>query len=110
PTMMGLIDGSKENDKRFYGVGHFDLIIIDEAHRSIYKKYAAIFDYFDALFLGLTATPIDRIDKSTYSMFGLPDRSPTDAYTFEEAVENGHLVPYRSIEVPTRFMRTGIRY
>ena len=110
PTMMGLIDGSKENDKRFYGVGHFDLIIIDEAHRSIYKKYQAIFDYFDALFLGLTATPIDNIDRSTYAMFGLPDKSPTDAYTFEEAVANKHLVPYHSIELPTKFMRTGIRY
>lgn len=110
PTMMGLIDGSKDNDKRFYGVGHFDLIIIDEAHRSIYKKYAAIFDYFDAMFLGLTATPIENIDRSTYSMFGLPDKSPTDAYTFEEAVFNKHLVPYHSIEVPTKFLRSGIHY
>lgn len=110
PTMMGLIDGSEENDKRFYGVGHFDLIIIDEAHRSIYKKYQAIFDYFDALFLGLTATPIDNIDRSTYAMFGLPDKSPTDAYTFKEAVANKHLVPYHSIELPTKFLRTGIRY
>lgn len=110
PTMMGLIDGSKDNEKRFYGVGHFDLVIIDEAHRSIYKKYAAIFDYFDALFLGLTATPIENIDKSTYSMFGLADKSPTDAYTFEEAVSNKHLVPYHSIEVPTKFLRGGIHY
>jgi len=110
PTMMGLIDGSKENDKCFYGVGHFDLIIIDEAHRSIYKKYQAIFDYFDALFLGLTATPKNSIDKNTYSIFGLADKTPTDAYTFEEAVANKHLVPYNTIEVPTKFLRSGIHY
>lgn len=110
PTMMGLIDGSKEKDKRFYGVGHFDLIIIDEAHRSIYKKYQAIFDYFDSLFLGLTATPKNSIDKNTYSIFGLADKSPTDAYTFEEAVANKHLVPYNTIEVPTKFIRSGIHY
>lgn len=109
-TMMGLIDGSKEKDKRFYGVGHFDLIIIDEAHRSIYKKYQAIFDYFDALFLGLTATPKNSIDKNTYALFGLADKSPTDAYTFEEAVANKHLVPYNTIEVPTKFLRSGIHY
>ncbi|MFD2939700.1 DEAD/DEAH box helicase family protein [Flavobacterium notoginsengisoli] len=109
-TMMGLIDGSKENDKRFYGVGHFDLIIIDEAHRSIYKKYQAIFDYFDSLFLGLTATPKNSIDKNTYAIFGLADKTPTDAYTFEEAVGNKHLVPYHSIEVPTKFHRSGIHY
>ncbi|MFV5702590.1 DEAD/DEAH box helicase family protein [Flavobacterium sp. XS2P12] len=109
-TMMGLIDGSKVDDKRFYGVGHFDLIIIDEAHRSIYKKYQAIFDYFDALYLGLTATPKNSIDKNTYSIFGLADKSPTDAYTFEDAVANKHLSPYRSIEVPTKFLRDGIKY
>ena len=109
-TMMGLIDGPKEKDKRFYGVGHFDLIIIDEAHRSIYKKYRAIFDYFDALFLGLTATPKDSIDKNTYSVFGLADGTPTDVYTFEEAVTNNHLVPYNTIEVPTKFLRQGIHY
>jgi len=109
-TMMGLIDGRRNDEGRFYGVGHFDLIIVDEAHRSIYKKYQAIFNYFDALFLGLTATPKHSIDKNTYSIFGLADQTPTDAYTFEEAVENKHLVPYRSIELPTKFMRQGIRY
>ncbi|MFV1449134.1 DEAD/DEAH box helicase family protein [Maribacter sp. HS] len=109
-TMMGLIDGRKNDDGRFYGVGHFDLVIVDEAHRSIYKKYQAIFEYFDALFLGLTATPKHSIDKNTYHIFGLPDKTPTDAYTFEEAVDNDHLVPYRSIELPTKFLREGIKY
>lgn len=109
-TMMGLIDRNRDEQARFYGVGHFDLIIIDEAHRSIYKKYQAIFEYFDALFLGLTATPKNSIDKNTYHIFGLADKSPTDAYTFEEAVENEHLTPYRTIEVPTKFLREGIKY
>ncbi len=109
-TMMGLIDRSRDDEARFYGVGHFDLIIIDEAHRSIYKKYQAIFEYFDALFLGLTATPINWIDRNTYQIFGLPDKSPTDAYTFQEAVANGHLTPYKSIDLPTKFMREGIKY
>jgi type I restriction enzyme R subunit len=111
-TMMGLIDNSKNEEGRFYGVGHFDLIIVDEAHRSIYKKYHAIFDYFDALFLGLTATPKHSIDKNTYHIFGLADQSPTDAYTFQEAVDNvpRHLNPYKSIPVPTKFSREGIKY
>lgn len=109
-TMMGLIDGSKNEEERFYGVGHFDLIIIDEAHRSIYKKYQAIFEYFDALFLGLTATPLDWIDRNTYHIFGLQDKSPTDAYTFDEAVVNKHLTPYKSIELPTKFLQEGIKY
>ncbi len=109
-TMMSLIDSSKNEDRRYYGVGHFDLVIVDEAHRSIYNKYYAVFDYFDALFLGLTATPVSRIDKNTFEAFGLPDKSPTDAYTFDEAVANEHLVPYHSIEMPTKFLRSGIKY
>jgi type I restriction enzyme, R subunit len=109
-TMMGQIDDMKNGNERFYGIGHFDLIIIDEAHRSIYRKYQAIFEYFDALFVGLTATPRDSIDKNTYAVFGLADKSPTDAYTFDEAVANQHLKPYHSIEVPTRFQTRGIHY
>ncbi|WP_127844561.1 DEAD/DEAH box helicase family protein [Psychroflexus aestuariivivens] len=109
-TLIGLIDGSRDQEKRFYGVGHFDLIIIDEAHRSIYQKYQAIFEYFDTLLLGLTATPKETIDHNTYKVFGLPDKSPTDAYSFEEAVKENYLTPYRSIEVPTKFLTTGIKY
>lgn len=109
-TLMNLIDGVKNDGERFYGVGHFDLIIIDEAHRSIYMKYKAIFEYFDAIFLGLTATPRSHIDKNTFEAFGLPDKSPTDDYSFEEAVKNKHLVPYKSIEVPTKFHIEGIKY
>lgn len=109
-TMMNLIDGVKDGDERFYGVGHFDLIIIDEAHRSIYKKYQSIFEYFDALYLGLTATPKHHIHHNTYEVFGLPDKSPTDAYTFQEAVDEDHLVDYEPVPVPTKFMRSGIKY
>ncbi|MCU4177309.1 DEAD/DEAH box helicase family protein [Carboxylicivirga sp. N1Y90] len=111
-TLMGKIDSSYNGAERFYGVGHFDLIIVDEAHRSIYKKYQAIFDYFDALYLGLTATPLERIDRNTYAVFGLPDKQPTDAFTFEEAVNSSppYLTPYRSIEVPTKFHTKGIKY
>jgi type I restriction enzyme R subunit len=109
-TMMGLIDDIRNGDERFYGIGHFDLVIIDEAHRSIYRKYQAIFEYFDALLLGLTATPKNSIDKNTYHIFGLADKSPTDAYPFEEAVANRHLVPYRTVEVPTKFQTKGIKY
>ncbi len=107
-TMMGMIDNPEK--EIYYGVGQFDLIIIDEAHRSIYKKYRAIFEYFDALFLGLTATPIGRIDKNTYDVFGLPDKSPTDAYTFDEAVADKFLSPYHSINVSTNFLKRGIKY
>ena len=66
PTMMGLIDETRNGQRRF-GVGHFDLVIIDEAHRSVFQKYRAIFDYFDALLVGLTATPKDELDRNTYS-------------------------------------------
>ncbi len=80
PTMMRLIDDAKDGQRRF-GVGHFDLVIIDEAHRSVYQKYGAIFDYFDSLLVGLTATPVDEIDRNTYSLFELERGVPTDAYT-----------------------------
>ncbi len=109
PTMMGLID-EMSNAQRRFGVGYFDLIIIDEAHRSVYQKYRAIFDYFDALLVGLTATPKDEIDHNTYSLFGLEDGVPTDAYSLDEAVADGHLVPPVAISVPLKFQREGIRY
>jgi type I restriction enzyme R subunit len=109
PTMMGLIDEASDGQRRF-GVGHFDLIVIDEAHRSVYQKYRAIFDYFDALLVGLTATPKDEIDRNTYGLFDLEDGVPTDAYGLDEAVADGHLVPPVAISVPLKFQRQGIRY
>jgi type I restriction enzyme R subunit len=109
PTMMGLIDDTRDGQRRF-GVGHFDLVIIDEAHRSVFQKYRAIFDYFDALLVGLTATPKDEVDRNTYSLFDLESGVPTDAYSLEEAVRDGFLVPPKAVSVPLKFQREGIRY
>ncbi len=109
PTMMGLIDDAADGQRRF-GVGHFDLIIIDEAHRSVYQKYRAIFGYFDALLVGLTATPKDEIDHNTYGLFDLESGVPTDVYGLDEAVSEGYLVPPKGISVPLKFQRDGIKY
>ena len=109
PTMMGLIEEMKGGAKRF-GPGHFDMIVIDEAHRSVYRKYRAIFEYFDCLLVGLTATPRDEIDKDTYSLFGLEKGVPTDAYDLDDAVSDGFLVPPKTISVPLKFQREGIDY
>ena len=110
PTIINKIDKVKTEDQRFYGVGHFDLIIIDEAHRSVYQKYRAIFDYFDAMIIGLTATPKKEIDRNTYGLFKIEDDNPTFAYELNTAVENGFLVPPKSISVPLKFQREGIKY
>ena len=110
-TMMNAIDDIKTKDgKKLFTVGHFDLIIVDEAHRSIYKKYQAIFEYFDGLLLGLTATPRSDIDKNTYKIFELQDNVPTYSYEYEEAVANGFLMDYHTIECSTGFIREGIKY
>ncbi|MCM8614132.1 DEAD/DEAH box helicase family protein [Accumulibacter sp.] len=109
PTMMGLIDETRDGQRRF-GVGHFDLVIIDEAHRSVFQKYRAIFDYFDSLLVGLTATPTDEVDRNTYSLFDLENGVPTDAYGLDEAVRDGFLVPPKAVSVPLKFQREGIRY
>jgi len=117
PTMMRLIDAVSDERSgrglsglRKFGSGHFDLIIIDEAHRSIYQKYRAIFDYFDSLLVGLTATPRTEIDRNTYSLFELETGVPTDSYELETAVKDGFLVPPKAVSVPLRFQREGIRY
>jgi type I restriction enzyme, R subunit len=109
PTMMGLINGDG-NGNRPFGVGHFDLIVIDEAHRSVYQKYRAIFSYFDAMLVGLTATPTEEIDRNTYSLFNLETGVPTDAYTLAEAVSDGYLVRPEAVSVPLKFQREGIKY
>jgi type I restriction enzyme R subunit len=109
PTMMGLIDDTADGQRRF-GAGHFDLVIIDEAHRSVFQKYRAIFDYFDSLLVGLTATPKDEVDRNTYGLFDLEDGVPTDAYPLEEAVRDGFLVPPQAVSVPLKFQREGIKY
>ncbi|MGB9940217.1 DEAD/DEAH box helicase family protein [Methanosarcina sp.] len=109
PTMMKQIEDINNGQRRF-GVGHFDLVIIDEAHRSVFKKYRAIFDYFDSLLVGLTATPKNEIERNTYSLFDLETGVPTDAYQLEEAVEDGFLVPANAVSVPLKFQRQGINY
>lgn len=111
PTMMNAIDGTKREDgKTLFTPGHFDLIIIDESHRSIYKKYQAIFDYFDGLLVGLTATPKDEVHKNTYEIFELETGNPTYAYELEQAIDDGYLVDYRTIEYSSKFMEEGIFY
>ena len=109
PTMMGLIDETNNGQRRF-GPGHFDLIIIDEAHRSVYQKYRAIFQYFDSLLVGLTATPRDEVDRDTYRLFDLEKGVPTDAYDLEDAVNDKFLVPAKPVSVPLKFQREGVKY
>lgn len=110
PTMMNLINEQQESGLRAFGPGYFDLVIIDEAHRSVYQKYRAIFDWFDSLLVGLTATPKDEVDHNTYALFNLEDGVPTDAYSLDEAVAEGYLVPPLAVSVPLKFLREGIRY
>jgi type I restriction enzyme R subunit len=109
PTMMGMI-AETQGDAAKFGVGHFDLIILDEAHRSVYKKFGAIFRYFDSLLIGLTATPREQIDKNTYELFELETGVPTDAYELTDAVKDGFLVPPRVKQVDLKFPRKGIVY
>lgn len=110
PTILNKIDSLKSEDERFYGIGHFDVIIIDEAHRSVYQKYQAIFDYFDAILIGLTATPKKDIDKNTYSLFEIEDDVPTFSYELDRAVAEKHLVPPKAYKVPVKFPRKGVKY
>ena len=112
PTILNAIDSVRTaDDVRLFTPAHFDLIVIDEAHRSIFKKYRAIFEYFDAQLVGLTATPKDEVDRNTYDFFEVQRGVPTYVYTYEEAVERDHyLVPYRNIEVQTKFLGEGITY
>lgn len=109
PTMMGLIDSTENGEARF-GVGYFDLVIIDEAHRSVYQKYSAIFRYFDSLLVGLTATPREQVDKNTYELFDLEPGVPTDAYELDRAIKDGFLVPPKVQQVDLKFPRDGIDY
>ncbi len=110
-TMMNCIDDAKdENGGKLYTVGHFDLIICDEAHRSIYNKYRDIFNYFDAHLVGLTATPRDEIDKNTYGIFELESGVPTYGYELAQAVQDGYLVDFMSVETTLKFMSEGIVY
>ncbi|MDI3289758.1 DEAD/DEAH box helicase family protein [Polyangium sp. 15x6] len=117
---------SSERDKRIYlatypammkcfesfDVGFFDLVIADESHRSIYKKFRELFLYFDALQVGLTATPVQFIDRDTFKLFGCEDNDPTSNFSFGEAVNStpSYLVPFRVREFQSKFRKDGFKY
>lgn len=109
-TMMNCIDSVKDEEGKLFTCGHFDLVICDEAHRSVYNKYKDIFTYFDALLVGLTATPKDEIDKNTYHIFELENGVPTYGYELAQAVKDGYLVDFLSVETTLKFMEQGILY
>jgi len=109
-TMINLIDNEFEDNQRHFSVGHFDVVIFDEIHRSVYNRYKAIYEYFDAYRIGLTATPKSEGDRDTYLLFGLEPNNPTYAYELEQAVEDKYLVPPKAISVPIKFQRIGIKY
>lgn len=112
PTILNAIDSAKTKDGiPLFSPAHFDLIITDESHRSIFKKYRAIFEYFDAIMVGLTATPKTDVDRNTYDFFEVANGVPTYAYDYETAVHTDHvLVPYYNYEVKTKFLEEGITY
>lgn len=109
-SIINRLDTLQASGEKAYSVGHFDLIVIDEAHRSVFRKFRAIFDYFDSHLLGLTATPRDEIDRNTYELFGLETGVPTDSYDLTEAVADGWLVPPVILDIPSLIMRRGLRY
>jgi type I restriction enzyme, R subunit len=109
PTMYNRLD-RMQGDQRQFGPGHFDLVIVDEAHRSIYQKYSALFTYFDSLLIGLTATPRDEVHRDTYRIFEHDPGIPSFAYELDDAIADKHLVPPRALNVPFKFLRQGIKY
>ena len=109
PTMFNRINN--QEDAEFYiSPGYFDLVIVDEAHRGIYQKYQALFEYFDSLIVGLTATPRSEVHRDTYRIFDLEAGVPTFAYELQDAIEDGYLVPSLGISVPFKFLRQGVKY
>ena len=105
-TMIKYIDA----DQKDFSVGRFSLIFIDEAHRSVFGKYGAIFDYFDALLVGMTATPREDVDRSTYDIFKLEQGVPTAEYSYKQAIDDNFLVPYRQKRKQSEVMNMGILY
>ena len=105
-TMINYLD---REDKTF-SVGRFDLIIIDEAHRSVFGRYGAIFNYFDSLLIGLTATPRDEIDRNTYDLLQLDNGMPNYSYDIEEAVRDGYLCPYKTLQYHSKIMERGAKW
>lgn len=131
-SMMVIVEGQKEGDESKarivfstyqsmlsiikdtstcpYGIGHFDLIIVDEAHRSLFNKYAEIFEYFDALMIGLTATPRNDIHKSTYKVFNLDSEMPNYEYDLVKGVKDGYLTYYRALDRTPDILKDGVTY
>jgi type I restriction enzyme, R subunit len=109
-TIIHQIDGETDGDNRYYGVGHFDLILFDEIHRSVYNRYKHIFKYFDGIRIGLTATPKSETDRDTYALFDMEPNNPTYAYELDQAVKDKWLVPPRALSIPLKFQRAGIKY
>ena len=109
PTMLGHLEHPVDG-QRLYSPGSFDLVIIDEAHRSVYQRYRTLLEYFDGLLLGLTATPRDEVDRDTYALFHLAGGDPTFSYELKDAVHDGHLVPPNGKRVPFRFLIQGVTY
>ena len=109
-TMYNVIDSVQDENGKLFTCGHFDLVICDEAHRSVYNKYKDIFNYFDAPLVGLTATPKDEIDKNTYEIFELENGVPTYGYELAQAVKDGYLVDFLSVETKLKFIEQGIVY
>lgn len=126
PRVVVSADTSSDRDKRIYlatypammkcfasfDVGFFDLVIADESHRSIYKKYRELFLYFDALQVGLTATPVRFIDRDTFKLFGCETNDPTSNFGFEEAVNAvpPYLAPFRVRRFRSQFRENGVKY
>ena len=110
-TMIHAIDEDRlEDGTRLFSPSHFQLIILDESHRSIYHRYRQIIDYFDAIFVGLTATPKEDINKNTYEVFDLENGVPTYAYEMKQGVADGYLVPPRVRRLETEFLKKGIQF
>lgn len=109
-TMINCIDTELKDDRRLFTCGYFDLVIFDEVHRSIYQKYKAIFNYFDAIRLGLTATPKAETHKDTYELFHLETGVPTFSYELNKAVDDNFLKPPKTLDIPLKFPREGIKY
>ncbi|MGB4613877.1 MAG: DEAD/DEAH box helicase family protein, partial [Erysipelotrichaceae bacterium] len=105
-TMINYID----SENKEFSIGRFDLIIIDEAHRSIFNKYGSIFSYFDSLLIGLTATPKEEVDANTYSIFNCESGIPNFSYSLQDGVNEKYLVPYKVVNKTTKLIKEGIKY
>ncbi len=92
-----------------YSPGFFDLIMFDEAHRSVYSRFGEIMNYFDGRMIGLTATPADFLERDTFRLFGCDDKTPTFLYSYKQAVDEGYLVDFSLYQARTGFQRNGIK-